>query len=347
MGNVCLMGVHLKKHLIMLWAFLAVSLIKLCLGQYSVGPAIYQGYNHPGSVHISGHMGPVRIIPVAAGSYQSHIPYHVVNHAPVYHVEPAPVAVHPMPVATYHADAPAVIPVHDEPVPHHVEPVIHPDDVEDYVVETHSHQRKHRNFALAVDLVPYEFKVPVLSMSMRKPTVSKRKGRNENQRNNENEERYPQNNENEEERNARFLPAKWNVDVDINDLKLTKTTNIHSKIDSEMPNANDKIHYGIQSGLSRLSSLLPRVKNSKKQPNYRAQPYHKTPSYADDHSRSYEDDHSRSYEEDQSYPYKDDHRSSYDYLQDVEYEDESRLPRNEEVGVHHGAAFQLKPKLCA
>merc|ERR1712243_291303 len=335
---------HLKKHLIMLWAFLAVSLIKLCLGQYSVGPAIYQGYNHPGSVHISGHMGPVRIIPVAAGSYQSHIPYHVVNHAPVYHVEPAPVAVHPMPVATYHADASAVIPVHDEPVPHHVEPVIHPDDVEDYVGETHSHQREYRNFALAVDLVPYEVKVPVLSMSMRKPTVSKRKWRNENPRNNENEERYPRNNENEEERNARFLPAKWNVDVDINDLKLTKTTNIHSKIDSEMPNADDKIHYGIQSGLSRLSSLLPRVKNSNKQPNYRAQPYHKTPSYEDDHSLSYEDDHSRLYEDDhsrsygdQSHPYKDDHRSDYDYLHDVEYEDESRLPRNEEVGAQHVA----------
>merc|ERR1712002_158806 len=189
--------VDLKKHLIMLWAFLAVSLIKLCLGQYSVGPAIYQGYNRPRSVHISGHMGPVRTIPVAAGSYQSHIPYHVVNHAPVYHVEPAPVAVHPMPVATYHADAPAVIPVHDEPVPHHVEPVIHPDDVEDFVEETHSHQREYRNFALADDLVPYEFKVPVLSMSMRKPSVSKRKGRNENPRNNENEERNPRNNENE------------------------------------------------------------------------------------------------------------------------------------------------------
>merc|ERR1712243_383534 len=252
--------------------------------------------------------------------------------------------------------------------PHHVEPVIHPDDVEDYVGETHSHQREYRNFALAVDFVPYEVKVPVLSMSMRKPTVSKRKGRNENPLNNENET-YPRNNENEEERRARFLPAKWNVDVDINDLKLTKTTNIHSKIDSEMPNADDKIHYGIQSGLSRLSSLLPRVKNSNKQPNYRAQPYHKTPSYEDDHSlsyeddhsrsyeddhsrlyeddhsrlyeddhsRSYEDDHSRSYEDDHSHPYKDDHRSGYDYLQDVEYEDESRLPRNEEVGAQLAA----------
>merc|ERR1712002_1178298 len=337
MGNVCLMLVNLKKYFIMLWAFLAVSLIKLCLGQYSVGPAIYQGYNRPRSVHISGHMGPVRTIPVAAGSYQSHIPYHVVNHAPVYHVEPAPVAVHPMPVATYHADAPAVIPVHDKPVPHHVEPVIHPDDVEDYVGETHSHQREYRNFALAVDFVPYEVKVPVLSMSMRKPTVSKRKGRNENPE--ENENRNPRNNE---ERRPRFLPAKWNVDVDINDLKLTKTTNIHSKLDSEMPNADDKIHYGIQSGLSRLSSLLPRVKNSNKQPNYRAQPYHKTPSYEDDHSRSYEDDHSRSYEDDHSRSYKDDHRSGYDYLQDVEYEDESRLPRNEEVGVHHGAAISVE-----
>jgi len=113
----------------MLLAIIALSLLKLSLSQYSVGPDIYHGYNHAGSVHISGHMGPVRIIPVAASAYQSHVPYHhVINHeAPVYHVQTAPIAVHPVPVATYHVDDPGIIPVYGEPVIHYAELAFHPD----------------------------------------------------------------------------------------------------------------------------------------------------------------------------------------------------------------------------
>jgi len=166
----------------MLLAIIALSLLKLSLSQYSVGPDIYHGYNHAGSVHISGHMGPVRIIPVAASAYQSHVPYHhVINHeAPVYHVQTAPIAVHPVPVATYHVDDPGIIPVYGEPVIHHTEPAFHPDDVQEQVELVESpYQRENRNIALNLDFVPFELKMPVLSLSMRdpvkKPTLTKRK----------------------------------------------------------------------------------------------------------------------------------------------------------------------------
>jgi len=187
--------------------FLSIS-FKLCLGQYAVSPELYHGYNQAGAIHISGHMGPLRIIPGAASSYQSHIPYHVVNHAPIYHVEPAPVAVHPVPVAHYPVDTPAVIPVHEEPVSHYAGTTIHPDHVEDHVevVETKSTDREHRNIAINVDFVPYEVSLPVLSVEKRKPIVTKRK---------KFQNRYSRN---------------WNFDLDIDNLDIDATTNFHSNV---------------------------------------------------------------------------------------------------------------------
>jgi len=206
----------------MLLAIIALSLLKLSLGQYSVGPEIYHGYNHAGSVHISGHMGPVRIIPVAASAYQSHVPYHhVINHeAPVYHVETAPIAVHPVPVATYHVDDPGIVPVYEEPVIHHAEPAIHPDDVQEEVelVESPSDQREDRNFALNLDFVPFEVKMPVLSLSMRdpvkNPTVTKRK------------QQYLRYSD-RDPRNIKF-------DLDIDNLDVDVETNFHSSMSANL-----------------------------------------------------------------------------------------------------------------
>jgi len=232
--------------------------MKLCLCQYSVRPQINDAYNHPGSVHISGHMGPLRMIPIAAGSYQGHVPYQTLNHGHVYNVQHAPVAVqhapvavHPMPVApvqvgNYHVEEPAS-PVYQEPVAvHHVEPVIHPDDVQEYVEEedAQSVDRYGRNIALNIDMVPIELSVPMLSLSQREPV---RKQPKRKQRNHE---------ELHSKRNPRFL-GKWDIDLDIDDFDFKKTTNIHSNVDADVLYPDKlPLHREIHSG---LSALLPHL----------------------------------------------------------------------------------------
>jgi len=188
----------------MIWRFLVLSvLMKLCLCQYSVGPQVYHDYNHPGSVHISGHMEPVRIVPIAAGSYQGHVPYHAMNRAPVLNVEHAPVAVHPIHdppvVGNYHVEEP-VGPVYQDPVaPYDVEPVINPDDVQEYVEEVQAAQstkRQGHNVALNIDMVPIELG----------ETQSKRK--------------------------SRFFRGNFHINVDIKDLEFNKQHNMYSNVDT-------------------------------------------------------------------------------------------------------------------
>merc|ERR1719369_2102295 len=132
------------------------------------------------------------------------------NHAPVYNVQHAPFALHPIPVApvvgNYHVEEP-VSSVYQEPVAmHHVEPVIHPDDVDEYV---------EMEDALSTE---------------------------------------PQRHD-DSPRNSRFL-GNWDIDVDIDDAKIKKTTNIHSNIDAELPNKLPKIRETIKSGMSTLFPVL-------------------------------------------------------------------------------------------
>merc|ERR1711970_1515297 len=225
----------------MIWLYLVLSaLMKLSMCQYSVGPQVYHDYNHPGSIHISGNSGPVRIIPIAAGSYQGHVPYH----APVYNVQHAHVAVHPVPVApvvgNHHVEE---LVEHQEPVvTHPVEPEIHPDDVQEIVEEedAHSTERQGHNIALSVDMVPIEFNVPMLSLSIKKP-VRKQPIRKQ------------------KIRNPRLFGAKFDVDLDIDDFDFKKTTNIHSNIDAKLPALfpdSPQLHRQIHSG---LSTLLPHL----------------------------------------------------------------------------------------
>merc|ERR1711970_595684 len=238
----------------MIWLYLVLSaLMKLSMCQYSVGPQVYHDYNHPGSIHISGNSGPVRIIPIAAGSYQGHVPYH----APVYNVQHAPVAVHPVPVApvvgNHHVEE---LVEHQEPVvTHPVEPEIHPDDVQEIVEEedAHSTERQGHNIALSVDMVPIEFNVPMLSLSIKKPVrkqpIRKQKIRNQ---------KYAEYDE-YAIRNPRLFGAKFDVDLDIDDFDFKKTTNIHSNIDAKLPALfpdSPQLHRQIHSG---LSTLLPHL----------------------------------------------------------------------------------------
>merc|ERR1711970_899283 len=238
----------------MIWLYLVLSaLMKLSMCQYSVGPQVYHDYNHPGSIHISGNSGPVRIIPIAAGSYQGHVPYH----APVYNVQHAPVAVHPVPVApvvgNHHVEE---LVEHQEPVvTHPVEPEIHPDDVQEIVEEedAHSTERQGHNIALSVDMVPIEFNVPMLSLSIKKP-VRKQPIRKQKIRNH----KYAEYDE-YAIRNPRLFGAKFDVDLDIDDFDFKKTTNIHSNIDAKLPALfpdSPQLHRQIHSG---LSTLLPHL----------------------------------------------------------------------------------------
>merc|ERR1711970_54168 len=238
----------------MIWLYLVLSaLMKLSMCQYSVGPQVYHDYNHPGSIHISGNSGPVRIIPIAAGSYQGHVPYH----APVYNVQHAHVAVHPVPVApvvgNHHVEE---LVEHQEPVvTHPVEPEIHPDDVQEIVEEedAHSTERQGHNIALSLDIVPIEFNVPMLSLSIKKPVrkqpIRKQKIRNQ---------KYAEYDE-YAIRNPRLFGAKFDVDLDIDDFDFKKTTNIHSNIDAKLPALfpdSPQLHRQIHSG---LSTLLPHL----------------------------------------------------------------------------------------
>merc|ERR1719430_1201114 len=248
------------NHFNMIWLYLLLSvLMKLCLCQYSVRPQINDAYNHPGSVHISKHMGPLGMIPIAAGSYQVHVPYQTLNHGPVYNIQHAPVAVHHAPVSVqhapvavhhmtvapvvgnYHVEEPAS-PVYQEPVAvHHVEPVIHPDYVQEYVEEE---DRYGRHIALNIDMVPIELSVPMLSLSQREPV---RKQPKRKQRNHE---------ELHSKRNPRFL-GKWDIDLDIDDFDFKKTTNIHSNVDADVLYPEKlPLHQKIHSG---LSALLPHL----------------------------------------------------------------------------------------
>merc|ERR1711970_45755 len=213
----------------MIWLYLVLSaLMKLSMCRYSVGPQVYHDYNHPGSIHISESSGPVRIIPIAAGSYQGHVPYH----APVYNVQ------------------------HQEPVvTHPVEPEIHPDDVQEIVEEedAHSTERQGHNIALSVDMVPIEFNVPMLSLSIKKPVrkqpIRKQKIRNQ---------KYAEYDE-YAIRNPRLFGGKFDVDLDIDDLDFKSTTNFHSNIDAKLPALYPdslQLHRQIHSG---LSTLLPHL----------------------------------------------------------------------------------------
>merc|ERR1711970_1149839 len=247
----------------MIWLYLVLSaLMKLSMCQYSVGPQVYHDYNHPGSIHISGNSGPVRIIPIAAGSYQGHVPYH----APVYNVQHAPVAVHPVPVApvvgNHHVEE--LVEHHEPVVTHPVEPEIHPDDVQEIVEEedAHSTERQGHNIALSVDMVPIEFNVPMLSLSIKKPVrkqpIRKQKIRNQ---------KYAEYDE-YAIRNPRLFGAKFDVDLDIDDFDFKKTTTIHRQIHSGLstllPHLT-QLHQNINSGMSTAlpqSSGLHRDINS-------------------------------------------------------------------------------------
>merc|ERR1711970_1167713 len=237
----------------MIWLYLVLSaLMKLSMCQYSVGPQVYHDYNHPGSIHISGNSGPVRIIPIAAGSYQGHVPFH----APVYNVQHAPVAVHPVPVAPVVGNHHEELVEHQEPVvTHPVEPEIHPDDVQEIVEEedAHSTERQGHNIALSVDMVPIEFNVPMLSLSIKKPVrkqpIRKQKIRNQ---------KYAEYDE-YAIRNPRLFGGKFDVDLDIDDLDFKSTTNFHSNIDAKLPALypdSSQLHRQIHSG---LSTLLPHL----------------------------------------------------------------------------------------
>merc|ERR1711970_1343171 len=237
----------------MIWLYLVLSaLMKLSMCRYSVGPQVYHDYNHPGSIHISGNSGPVRIIPIAAGSYQGHVPFH----APVYNVQHAPVAVHPVPVAPVVGNHHEELVEHQEPVvTHPVEPEIHPDDVQEIVEEedAHSTERQGHNIALSVDMVPIEFNVPMLSLSIKKP-VRKQPIRKQKIRNH----KYAEYDE-YAIRNPRLFGAKFDVDLDIDDFDFKKTTNIHSNIDAKLPALfpdSPQLHRQIHSG---LSTLLPHL----------------------------------------------------------------------------------------
>merc|ERR1711970_1583224 len=237
----------------MIWLYLVLSaLMKLSMCRYSVGPQVYHGHNLPGSIHSSGHNGPVRIVPIAAVSYQGHVPYH----APVYNVQHAPVAVHPVPVAPVVGNHHVELVEHQEPVvTHPVEPEIHPDDVQEIVEEedAHSTERQGHNIALSVDMVPIEFNVPMLSLSIKKPVrkqpIRKQKIRNQ---------KYAEYDE-YAIRNPRLFGGKFNVDLDIDDFDFKKTTNIHSNIDAKLPALfpdSPQLHRQIHSG---LSTLLPHL----------------------------------------------------------------------------------------
>merc|ERR1711970_509756 len=246
----------------MIWLYLVLSaLMKLSMCRYSVGPQVYHDYNHPGSIHISGNSGPVRIIPIAAGSYQGHVPFH----APVYNVQHAPVAVHPVPVAPVVGNHHEELVEHQEPVvTHPVEPEIHPDDVQEIVEEedAHSTERQGHNIALSLDMVPIEFNVPMLSLSIKKPVRKQpiRKQKIINQKYAEYDEYAI--------RNPRLFGAKFDVDLDIDDFDFKKTTNIHSNIDAKLPALfpdSPQLHQNINSGMSTAlpqSSGLHRDINS-------------------------------------------------------------------------------------
>merc|ERR1711974_527009 len=123
MGIVTFLGrTHLTAKMMVWWSII-VSLISQVFGNeyILVEQPVHHGYDSTSGIHVSGHMGPVRIIPIAAGSYQHHTPaYHHV--APVYHVEEPVHHVAPAPI--YHVEEPVhhVVPA---PVYHVEEPVHH------------------------------------------------------------------------------------------------------------------------------------------------------------------------------------------------------------------------------
>jgi len=237
----------------MIWPLLALSAsVELCVCRLVEGSVLHHGYNPTGGdiygnpiVLISGHIASPRIIPIAAGSYQGHVPFHTLNHGPVYNVQDAPVAVHPMPVAqvvgNYHVEGP-VRPVYQEPVAvHHVEPVIHPDDVQEYVeeVEGQSADRHGRNNALNIDMVPIELSVPMPSLSTREPVRKppKRKLRNHE--------------ETDSKRNPRFYGSNFDINVDIKDIQV----NSYSSVDANLPSKFLKIESGVDSIIQNLENL--------------------------------------------------------------------------------------------
>jgi len=248
----------------MIWPLMALSaLFKFCVCRQVEGSVLHHGYNPTGGdiygnpiVLISGHIASPRIIPIAGGSYQSHVPFHTLNHGPVYNVQYAPVAVHPMPVAqvvgNYHVEGP-VRPAYQEPVAvHHVEPVIHPDDVHEYVEEEEgqSAARHGRNIALNIDMVPIELSVPMLSLSTREPVRKqpKRKLRNHD--------------EFDSKRNPRFFGGgNFDINVDIKDVQFNQQINTFSSVDTNLPSQFRQI----ESGLGSVFPKLPKILRKKEQ----------------------------------------------------------------------------------
>jgi len=255
----------------MIWPLMALSaLFKFCVCRQVEGSVLHHGYNPTGGdiygnpiVHISSHIASPRIIPIAAGSYQGHVPYQTLNHGPVYNVQHAPVAVqhapltvHHMPVAqvvgNYHVEG-TVRPVYQEPVAvHHVEPVIHPDDVHEYVEEEEgqSAARHGRNIALNIDMVPIELSVPMLSLSTREPVRKqpKRKLRNHDESNSK--------------RNPRFFGGgNFDINVDIKDVQFNQQINTFSSVDTNLPSQFRQI----ESGLGSVFPKLPKILRKKEQ----------------------------------------------------------------------------------
>merc|ERR1711970_926785 len=117
---------HLKAKMMVRWSIIVLLFSQVFGNEYIlVEQPVHHGYDSTSGIHVSGHMGPIRIIPIAAGSYQHHTPaYHV---APVYHVEEPVHHVAPAPV--YHVEEPvhhmAPAPVVPAPVYHVEEPVHH------------------------------------------------------------------------------------------------------------------------------------------------------------------------------------------------------------------------------
>merc|ERR1711970_1563191 len=128
MGSiVTLLGrTHLKAKMMVWWSIIVLLFSQVFGNEYIlVEQPVHHGYDSTSGIHVSGHMGPIRIIPIAAGSYQHHTPaYHV---APVYHVEEPVHHVAPAPV--YHVEEPVhhvtASPVVPAPVYHVEEPVHH------------------------------------------------------------------------------------------------------------------------------------------------------------------------------------------------------------------------------
>jgi len=225
----------------MIWRFLVLSvLMKLRLCQYSVGPQVYHDY-HPESIHISGHMEPVRIVPIEAGSYQGHVPYHVMNRAPVLNVEHASVVIHPIHdppvVGNYHVEEP-IGPVYQDPVALH--------DLVPVLEEVDAQSTKRQGHNVALNMVPIEPGVPMLSLSMKEPVKKWPIRKQQNHK------------ETQSKRKSRFFRGNFHINVDIKDLEFNKQQNTYSSVDANSHNYITKKPNGIPELVKTVLPNLPK-----------------------------------------------------------------------------------------